>query len=775
MSRYQLSKPGQPPWTRILLAVVDSAASLKLAVTLILSCAVGLGWATFVESEYGTPAVQYGVYGSPLFSLLLLLLAINIFSAAAVRFPWKKHQTGFVITHIGLLVLLFGCLLTRRDWIDAQMPIFEDHIGYQAYTNEHHFQLVVRTPDTPHKEQVIEVPFQAGPFNWNDYDRIFQLVGTDPVKAQEFTWVDQVMNPLSLAWRNTLRVTSGIAFSIASRDRGVVWDENGVKLEVLDYYANSRPVVSPTVEMKITSTTTTTFDDYGKPIEVEGEPQSFQLRGNRMFPDYYPAGTGVGGIVGGGRFTFRPSSSKAETQAFLDSKPSGELDQEGQVVLFIEGKSYPVNIGDLGEEPTLVGDTGIGVKLVRREANGSLGRDPEHQRLRLGPTDSGEGLPGGPAVQLELFQDAESLGHLILFADRPEFNIQRHNAESDVYGTYWVDQSDRTDAQVRSGTGGSRIDVLLADDNETLYYRYWNRKEVAALAELPTDGSRVDAFKMPFAQLRMYVDQFVPRTSSGVAHLPIPFNIDTEKRQAHLKRPAVQLRLTLGEGDKAVSEEFWLGSIIGDGLNEDPTAGEIQTVSGGGKQVAVTMQPTDAFTDANFQVRLRKFHRKLDPGTEQAAFYGSTIDVLSRDPENPDAPGEMLHENIRIMMNVPYDVVDPKTGRTYRLFQESFNGPWKPGDPVYEQHADKSTGRDQFYRSVLTVNYDPGRAAKYLGCLLICAGIFTMFYMRAYFFKPAGRPNLQGGQDEGEPASDAQATDAQKTNKRKRKVAAPTS
>jgi hypothetical protein len=39
------------------------------------------------------------------------------------------------------------------------------------------------------------------------------------------------------------------------------------------------------------------------------------------------------------------------------------------------------------------------------------------------------------------------------------------------------------------------------------------------------------------------------------------------------------------------------------------------------------------------------------------------------------------------------------------------------------------------YVSTLTANFDPGRAVKYTGCLLVVAGIATMFYMRAYFFK----------------------------------------
>src|SRR5262245_1857172 len=127
-----LRRPDQPLVWRACLGLFEFFSSLKLAVVLIFAVAFSLSWATFVESEYGTPAVQFGVYGSRGFELLNILLAINIFCAAAIRFPWKKHQTGFVITHIGLLTLLFGMLLQRRGGIDAQMPVFEGDVGYRV-------------------------------------------------------------------------------------------------------------------------------------------------------------------------------------------------------------------------------------------------------------------------------------------------------------------------------------------------------------------------------------------------------------------------------------------------------------------------------------------------------------------------------------------------------------------------------------------------------------------------------------------------------------------
>src|SRR5580658_3050433 len=102
---------------------LDFFASLKLAIVLILSLAFFLGAATFYEATYGTEAVGEMVYGSTFFVLLLALLAINVFAAALVRYPWKRKQTGFVVTHLGIEILLAGCLLTLRGSIDGRVQL----------------------------------------------------------------------------------------------------------------------------------------------------------------------------------------------------------------------------------------------------------------------------------------------------------------------------------------------------------------------------------------------------------------------------------------------------------------------------------------------------------------------------------------------------------------------------------------------------------------------------------------------------------------------------
>jgi hypothetical protein len=159
--------PSAPIALRALMAVYRFFASLKLAVISIGSLAAALGYATFYEKKHGSPATQEHVYQSVPFALLLLFLAINIFCAASIRFPWKARQTGFVITHIGLLILIFGSWwgFKYSDEGQAGSPeggSIDKLIRFQAP--------VIRIREVDRKtgaaEGEYELPFQGGTFDW---------------------------------------------------------------------------------------------------------------------------------------------------------------------------------------------------------------------------------------------------------------------------------------------------------------------------------------------------------------------------------------------------------------------------------------------------------------------------------------------------------------------------------------------------------------------------------------------------------------------------------
>src|SRR4029077_15569980 len=101
-------------FARVVDVIYRFLASLKLAVISLASLAATLAYATFFESWYGTGAAQEYIYRSAGFAVLLAFLGMNILCAALIRYPWKKRQTGFVITHAGLLIVLAGSYYSVR-------------------------------------------------------------------------------------------------------------------------------------------------------------------------------------------------------------------------------------------------------------------------------------------------------------------------------------------------------------------------------------------------------------------------------------------------------------------------------------------------------------------------------------------------------------------------------------------------------------------------------------------------------------------------------------
>lgn len=97
--------------------------SLHLAILLLITITGVCAAATFLESGFSSRIARAYVYGSPWFNLWLLLLALNLTCSAATRWPWEKHHTGFVITHVGIIVILLGALLGRARGFEGSIDL----------------------------------------------------------------------------------------------------------------------------------------------------------------------------------------------------------------------------------------------------------------------------------------------------------------------------------------------------------------------------------------------------------------------------------------------------------------------------------------------------------------------------------------------------------------------------------------------------------------------------------------------------------------------------
>ncbi|MDP3921188.1 MAG: hypothetical protein Q8R76_10345 [Candidatus Omnitrophota bacterium] len=109
----------------LLRRIYHALISLQIAVVLILLLIVSLSAGTILESLHGAAAAKIIVYNSVWFSALLILLGLNVLTVALSRIPWQQKHTGFLLTHLGIILILIGSMTTRYFMTDGQIVLVE--------------------------------------------------------------------------------------------------------------------------------------------------------------------------------------------------------------------------------------------------------------------------------------------------------------------------------------------------------------------------------------------------------------------------------------------------------------------------------------------------------------------------------------------------------------------------------------------------------------------------------------------------------------------------
>ncbi|MDR2116411.1 MAG: hypothetical protein LBP87_08515, partial [Planctomycetaceae bacterium] len=149
--------------------------SITVGIIILLIVLPLLAWGTLIESEYGATVARFTLYDSPWFVALWAGLGLNIFCAALLRLPWKWSHLPFLTAHCGILVLLIGCYLTWSGGEIAQITLPEGTVGTKAMKpNRQHFTIRPISQSSPQgspsKQDSLDIPFEPGPFSWDDYD-----------------------------------------------------------------------------------------------------------------------------------------------------------------------------------------------------------------------------------------------------------------------------------------------------------------------------------------------------------------------------------------------------------------------------------------------------------------------------------------------------------------------------------------------------------------------------------------------------------------------------
>lgn len=100
--------------------------SIWFTIILISLSAIFVFAGTLIESKYGSHKIASRlIYGSPYFALLLAGYFINILFALYKRSPLTKRQIPFVLTHIGLLMVIAGAMMKFLFGVQGYLVVKE--------------------------------------------------------------------------------------------------------------------------------------------------------------------------------------------------------------------------------------------------------------------------------------------------------------------------------------------------------------------------------------------------------------------------------------------------------------------------------------------------------------------------------------------------------------------------------------------------------------------------------------------------------------------------
>ena len=122
---------------KYLCTIYHFLGGVQFAIFLIASVTVFVIAGTFIESA--TQSHRYAslfTYGNPLFAALLWGFFINILVSALRRWPFQVRHIPFLITHIGLLMILGGALAKLYFGIQGNMNIVEGSGTHKINLND---------------------------------------------------------------------------------------------------------------------------------------------------------------------------------------------------------------------------------------------------------------------------------------------------------------------------------------------------------------------------------------------------------------------------------------------------------------------------------------------------------------------------------------------------------------------------------------------------------------------------------------------------------------
>lgn len=654
-------RPGKPAWMRQPLFRFFS--SVKLAVVLISVLIVASIAGTLYETSFDARVARAYIYNAWWFNLWLVILCLNLTCSAFSRWPWKRHHTGFLLTHLGIIVLLVGAMIGRHWGVEGTMTLFKG----QPPDNQ------LNIPD----ERILRVEDgNDGRGEIRQYP--VEIIGRRPTPAHPWR-----LGQTAGGWDLAL-VDYASALDASFEPKATSGDNGGVP-----------GVGQPAVRVRLVSKRLNqTMDQWLLAGDADHGALDLGLAAVQVRAGTAPAAESVSrptpaaaptaDTVDEGIFAFALKPDAQIAQPLPGTKASGvkvrlKMADNGQPHVFFDwqGATWDFDPATGRGKDEDLGGSGLSATVENYWPDFVVGKDNQPA--------SASGEPRNPAVLVRIHG---SLAAATDDAPKPTGAAPNIGTAADNQATVYCDTAGTLTFLLKSSALPEPIRGTLQPGQPI--NTGWADWQLEAVQTLPAAVAHME--------FRPVNDAPAPTTddkaaTSGDPNLvgggggsggagPMTGNAPGSRGEG------VRVRLTRG------------GAVV-----------EQWAASGWEFTLPTAPRPTKLSYDFRVEplpigVQLDSFEVTFNEGTDNPASFKSNLRVTDVEGATGTGSCSMNHP-----LNFPGNWWNTFSGLTYKMSQAS----WNPQD------------RNQ---SVVQILRDPGWLLKWIGSLVICTGIFTLFYLR---------------------------------------------
>ncbi len=141
--------------------------SMKTMAVLMLIFAIAIGYATFIENDYGTMTAKAEVYNALWFELLLVFLSFNLIYNIIQYKMYQKQKFLVFLFHVSFLVILLGAAVTRYIGYEGMMHIREGETSNTMVSSDSYVSISVKDAE---ETQMKEEPILLSKYSNNHFE-----------------------------------------------------------------------------------------------------------------------------------------------------------------------------------------------------------------------------------------------------------------------------------------------------------------------------------------------------------------------------------------------------------------------------------------------------------------------------------------------------------------------------------------------------------------------------------------------------------------------------